>query len=314
MRFDNKVALVTGAAAGLGRAYAIMLAERGAKVVLVDQDLAPPAVAQFEPYRADPTPTNPELLQTYNSIMRLGAECQYFIADVSDRQAVEQLVAAVIDSWQRIDIVINNAGIYGDTPFENITQAQWQRQFAVDVHGSFNLTQAVWPVMKSQEYGRIIMTTGVSALFGDLHQVGYSAAKMALVGLVNSLAIEGEPYNIHVNSLCPEAVTQMTQKHLASAIQPLFSIDTLTATSAFLVSAAAPNGQHILAGAGSVSHGMFVEFQPMYFSDGQCTPETLASNWPELEQAFPVCMHSCGEDKVLAWSRQSALEHHIKIE
>ncbi|MGL4895739.1 MAG: SDR family NAD(P)-dependent oxidoreductase, partial [Shewanella sp.] len=168
--------------------------------------------------------------------------------------------------------------------------------------------------MKSQEYGRIIMTTGVSALFGDLHQVGYSAAKMALVGLVNSLAIEGEPYNIHVNSLCPEAVTQMTQKHLASAIQPLFSIDTLTATSAFLVSAAAPNGQHILAGAGSVSHGMFVEFQPMYFSDGQCTPETLASNWPELEQAFPVCMHSCGEDKVLAWSRQSALEHHIKIE
>lgn len=308
MRFDNQVALITGAGSGLGRAYAIMLAERGAKVALVDQPKVCPSQSKAL------ITTNAELLQTHEAILKLGGECLYFEVDVSQQDDVKAMMHRLQQHWRRVDILINNAGVYGVCPFEHIQQADWQRQFDVDVNGSFYLTQALWPLMKAHGYGRILMTTGVSALFGDLHQVSYSAAKMALIGMVNSLSLEGEQYNIHINSLCPQALTAMTHKHLAPAIQPLFSFDTVTATMAFLVSGAAPNGQHLLAGAGSVSHGMFAEFQSIYFSEGQCTPDKLAKYWPELYQAFPVNLHTCGEDKVLAWSKQSAFDHHIKIE
>ncbi|CAD6365445.1 3-phenylpropionate-dihydrodiol/cinnamic acid-dihydrodiol dehydrogenase [Shewanella hafniensis] len=313
MRFDKKVALITGAGSGLGRAYAIMLAERGAKVVLIDQPTVHCAEVSTDAQSVTHS-INDNLNQTYDSIIKLGCDCLQFVLDVSDKAAVDRMVDTVAKSWQRIDILINNAGIYGACAFERITPEQWQRQLNVDLNGSFYLTQAVWPLMKLQNYGRIVMTTGVSGLFGDLHQVGFSAAKMALVGMVNSLSIEGEMHNIRVNSLCPQAVTAMTEKHLATAIQPLFSFDTLTATTAFLVSEHAPNGQHILAGAGSVSHGMFAEFLPMYFCEGLCTPHKLAQCWHQIYQAFPVSLHACGEDKVLSWSKLSALEHDIKID
>lgn len=310
MRFDNKVALITGAGSGLGRAYAILLAERGAKVVLIDQPIIDNR-REDEPSAS--LACNANLIQLYEKIIKLGCDCLFYTLDVSQQPEVNRVVADIIKHWHRIDILINNAGIYGECSFEHITPAMWQRQFDVDVNGSFYLTQAVWPLMKVQEYGRIMMTTGVSALFGERLQVGYSAAKMALVGMVNSLSLEGEQYNIRVNSFCPQAVTAMTSKHLAPAIQPLFSFDAITATTAFLVSEQAPNGQHILAGADSVSHGMFTEFKSLYFSEGLCTPNKLVQCWPELYQAFPVSLYSSGEDKVLAWSKRSALEHHIEI-
>lgn len=312
MRFDNKVALVTGAAAGLGRAYAIMLAERGAKVVLVDQLLSCKESVLINGEKA--AQTNQALIQTYDSIIKLGGDCIYFMLDVSHRDEVNRMVEEVILRWRRIDILINNAGVYGACPFEHIKLEQWQRQLDVDLNGCFYLTQAVWPYMQQQNFGRVMMTTGTSALFGDLHQVGFSASKMALVGMVNCLSLEGDAYNIYVNSLCPHAVTAMTEHHLASVIQPLFSFESLTATTAFLVSEQAPNGQHLLAGAGSVSHGMFVEFEPMYFNEDLLTPNNLLQHWRQLYRSFPVTLHPCGEDKVLSWSILSALEHHIKID
>ncbi|MGI2065147.1 SDR family NAD(P)-dependent oxidoreductase [Shewanella sp. MF08487] len=312
MRFDNKVALVTGAAAGLGRAYAIMLAERGAKVVIVDQLLSCKESVLINGEKA--AQTNQALIQTYDSIIKLGGDCIYFMLDVSHRDEVNRMVEEVILRWHRIDILINNAGVYGACPFEHIKLEQWQRQLDVDLNGCFYLTQAVWPYMQQQNFGRVMMTTGTSALFGDLHQVGFSASKMALVGMVNCLSLEGDAYNIYVNSLCPHAVTAMTEHHLASVIQPLFSFESLTATTAFLVSEQAPNGQHLLAGAGSVSHGMFVEFEPMYFNEDLLTPNNLLQHWRQLYRSFPVTLHPCGEDKVLSWSILSALEHHIKID
>ncbi len=310
MRFDNQVALITGAGTGLGRAYAIMLAQRGAKVALIDRPSSPVSNVSC----SSQIPSNAELQQTYQTILTLGGECLWFEVDVSQQASVAAMVPTLIKQWSRVDMLINNAGVYGEASFEHIEPADWLRQFDVDVNGSFYLTQALWPLMKLQGYGRILMTTGVSALFGDLHQVKYSAAKMALIGMVNSLCLEGDAHNIRVNSLCPQALTAMTASHLAPAIQPLFSFETLTATLAFLVSADAPNGAHVLAGAGSVSQGMFAEFQPIYFSEGLCTPEKLHQLWPKLYHAFPIKLHSCGEDKVLAWSTLSAHEHHIQIE
>lgn len=299
MRFEHQVAIVTGAASGLGRAYAIALAERGARVVIVDN----------EPL----TSKDAGLRSCAQAITALGGKTKVFCLDVSDSAAVQQMVDDVLLDWGKVDILINNAGIHHSCPFEHLSEKTWKRQFDVDVHGSFNMTKAVWPSMKLSGYGRIIMTCA-SSIFGDVYESSFSASKMALLGLVNSLHLEGNEFGIAVNTITPHAVTQMTAQHLAPAVRPLFSKTTALSVVLYLCSSKCPSGKHIFAAAGAISQAELVEFSASRFTAEECTPEVIHNRWSEIYRAKPYRGRSSGEAQVLAWAKASAEQRNIDIE
>ncbi|WP_394200441.1 SDR family NAD(P)-dependent oxidoreductase [Shewanella waksmanii] len=305
MRFDDQVAIVTGAGGGLGRAYAIALAERGAKVALIDN-------GEADVQNGERLGTGLKL--TEQTLTRLGADAQMFLLDVADEVAVNEVVANILAKWQRIDIVVNNAGYHQSAAFDVLESELWRKQLDVNINGSYYLTKAVWPILKQRNYGRILMVSAVSGLYGNMHEVAFSTSKMALIGLVNSLSIEGRDANIHVNTLIPHALTNLTANHLAPAVKPLFSKTSVNAAMLFLAHHDAPTGQHLLVAAGSVSHGQFTEYDPLYFPSSQCKPETIRQHWPQLYQALPVHFHESGEAQVLAWAKRGAAQRKIRIE
>ncbi|GIU22758.1 short-chain dehydrogenase/reductase [Shewanella colwelliana] len=305
MRFDDQVAVITGAGAGLGRAYAIALAERGARVALIDSGCADSRY---------PKELRSGLDNTLRTLKELGATAVSYRIDVRDHDAVVTMIECLQSLWGRIDILINNASIHQPCAFDALTIEQWQQQLDVDVNGSFYLAKAVWPLMKLQGYGRIIMSGAASGLYGDMHETCFSTSKMALMGLVNSLSIEGREYNIGVNSITPHALTDMTASHLAPSVKPLFSKSSVNATMLYLSSKWAPTGQHFLVAAGSVSHGMFTEFQPLRIGEDDCKPEVIHENWHTHYQQLPVVLHQSGEEQITAWAKRSAAERHVVIE
>ena len=188
----DRVAIVTGAGGGLGRQHALFLARKGARVVVNDvgQGAADRVAAE---------------------IVAAGGEAIAVTASVTDEAAMASMVGRTMDAWGRVDILVNNAGILRDKSFAKMSLDDFR--LVVDVHlmGSVITTKAVWDIMREQRHGRIVMTTSSSGLYGNFGQANYGAAKMALVGLMQTLAIEGEKYGIRVNCLAPTAATQMTQ-------------------------------------------------------------------------------------------------------
>jgi len=271
IRYDNQVAIVTGAGAGLGRSHALALAARGAKVVV--NDLA----------AADGT-MSASSLAVVAEIEKAGGEAMANGANVADMQQVQTMVEQAMEKWGRIDILVNNAGILRDKSFANMTIEDFK--LVVDVHlmGSANCAKAVWSIMKQQNYGRIVMTTSSSGLYGNFGQANYGAAKMAVVGLMNTLCIEGQKNNIQVNCLSPTARTAMTEELIEDKrVLELMTVESVTTGLLALVAESAPNRTILGCGAGGYARAVIKETDGIYLSPEQQTPENLLASWDALE-------------------------------
>jgi len=200
LRFDRRVAIVTGAGGGLGRCHALALAARGAKVVVNDLGGATDGTGGSR--RAAE--------QVADEIRAAGGEAIADGASVTDPAAVGRMVEAAMATWGRVDILVNNAGILRDKSFAKMELDDFRAVLDVHVMGAVNCTRAAWEIMRAQSYGRVVMTTSGSGLFGNFGQANYGAAKMALVGLMQTLGLEGAKHNIKVNCLAPAAITRMT--------------------------------------------------------------------------------------------------------
>ncbi len=270
IRFDGRVAIVTGAGRGLGRAHALGLAARGARVVVNDfsRDGEPPAAA----------------LGVVADIEAAGGEAVADGADVSDLDQVRAMVTRAESRWGRVDILVNNAGILADKSFAKMDMADFKRVLDVHLIGSANCTKAVWDGMRERNYGRIVFTSSSSGLYGNFGQANYGAAKAAMIGLMNVLHLEGAKYGIRVNTLAPTASTAMTDGLFSPAEASLLSPESVTPAVLFLVSEDAPSRTILGAGAGSFAVAHIVESPAIFLGDGPDTPEALAARWAELSQ------------------------------
>lgn len=267
IRFDNRVAIVTGAGTGLGRSHALGLAERGARVVVndlgVDRDGAGRSSASAEAVAEE--------------IRAAGGQAMSHGADVSSEEEVADMVARAMEAWGRIDILVNNAGILRDKSFAKMTMADFRK--VVDVHliGSATVTHAVWPIMRAQGYGRIVLTASSSGLFGNFGQANYGAAKAAMLGLMNVLHLEGARDDIRVNTLAPTAATRMTADLLPPEAADLLAPETITPGLLALVAEDAPSRFVMGAGAGSYARISVSETPGITLTDNDNTPEAVAA-------------------------------------
>jgi NAD(P)-dependent dehydrogenase (short-subunit alcohol dehydrogenase family) len=266
IRFDNQVAIVTGAGNGLGRSHALALAERGAKVVVNDLGAA----------RDGSGGSSEAALEVVRLIKERGGEAIANGANVAKIDEVEQMVAEAMTAWGRVDMLVNNAGILRDKTFAKMDLKDFDIVMDVHLKGSVNCTKAVWEIMREQEYGRIVMTTSSSGLYGNFGQSNYGAAKMAVVGFMNTLVLEGQKYNIHVNALAPAAATRMTTDlGIDEDALNLMTPEAVTAGLLTLCHKDSPNRLILCAGAGGYASTQIYETDGIYLPPGEQTPEAI---------------------------------------
>ena len=260
---DGRVAIVTGAGGGLGREHALYLARKGARVVV--NDVAPEAAeavaAQIEAEGGGAIP---------------------FAASVTDEAGVAAMVARTLQEWRRVDILVNNAGILRDKSFAKMSLDDFRLVVEVHLMGTVICTRAVWERMRQQNFGRIVMTTSSSGLYGNFGQANYSAAKMALVGLMQTLAIEGEKYGIRVNCLAPSAATQMTKDILPEASLRLLDPALVSPALLALVRDDAPTRAIVCAGAGRFARAYVTLSQGLQLGGGDDAGERAISQWQQI--------------------------------
>ena len=236
--FEDRVAILTGAGGGLGRQHALELGRRGAKVVVNDLggsvDGSGGSLSAAEAVAKE--------------ITDAGGTAVANSASVTDLDAVQGMVNDTMERWGRIDIVVNNAGILRDKTFAKMELKNWHAVIDVHLTGSLNVTKCVWPIMVEQNYGRIVMTTSTSGLFGNFGQSNYGAAKLGLVGFMNTLRLEGAKYNIFTNAIAPIAATRMTLNLPGfEDSEERLAPELVTPAVVYLCSEDAPNGRIIQA-------------------------------------------------------------------
>jgi NAD(P)-dependent dehydrogenase (short-subunit alcohol dehydrogenase family) len=260
LRFDGQVAIVTGAGGGLGRQHALALAARGAKVVVND-------------FSAGGSPSAAEAVA--QEIRAAGGEAVANNASVTDADAMVAMANQAMARWGRIDILVNNAGILRDKSFSKMPLSDFKTVLDVHLMGSVYCTKAVWDIMKAQQYGRIVFTTSSSGLYGNFGQTNYGAAKLALVGLMQTLSLEGTKYGVNVNCLAPSAATQMTQDLLADDDLALLTPKSVTPAVVYLASKDAPTRTILCAGAGAFAAANITLTQGVFIGDVPDAPEQL---------------------------------------
>lgn len=270
--FKGRVAIVTGAGGGLGRQHALALAARGARVLVNDlggaRDGSGGSVSAAEAVVAE--------------IRAAGGEAMANGASVTDFSAVQAMVQQAVEAWGRVDILVNNAGILRDKTFAKMELADFELVVNVHLMGAVHCTKAVWAIMNEQKYGRIVMTTSSSGLYGNFGQSNYGAAKMALVGLMQTLALEGAKHDIRVNCLAPTAATRMTEGLMPEAVLAALKPEAVVPAMLVLASQDAPNRTILCAGAGTFEAAHITMTQGVWLGTDAQTPEHLAERLAEV--------------------------------
>jgi NAD(P)-dependent dehydrogenase (short-subunit alcohol dehydrogenase family) len=273
IRFDGKTAIVTGAGGGLGRCHALELARRGANVVVNDLggslDGSGGNSAAAEAVVAE--------------IEAMGGKAIANGSSVTDDQGVAKMIEDTMTAFGRIDVIIANAGVLRDRSFTKMTMEDFE--FVMDVHlmGSVKPFKAAWEIMKEQNYGRLVVTTSSTGLYGNFGQSNYGAAKLGLVGLMNSLKQEGAKYNIRINAICPIAATRMTEGLMPQAMLDALKPEYVTPGVMNLVKDDAPTGMILSAGAGAFSMAQIVETKGAFVGTGEAlTAEAVEAAWGQI--------------------------------
>ena len=280
--FTGKTVIVTGSGGGLGRSHALEFARRGANVVV--NDLGGPVDGSGGSSEAADA--------VVKTITDNGGKAISNGSSVTDDKGVANMVEQTLSEFGRIDVLVNNAGVLRDKSFSNMPMSDFE--FVVDVHlmGTVKVTHAVFPIMKEQNYGRIVVTTSSSGLYGNFGQSNYGAGKMGVVGMMNTLELEGAKYNIHVNALAPVAWTRMTEDLMPPEAEALLTPESVTPAVVFMSSDQAPSGQIICAGAGVFAAAQVVE-SPGKLLGLDAAAEDVAASWEEisdLTEAKPLGM------------------------
>jgi NAD(P)-dependent dehydrogenase (short-subunit alcohol dehydrogenase family) len=272
IRFDGKVAIVTGAGGGLGRQHALELARRGAKVVVNDLGGS-----------IDGSGGSSDAAKAVvEEIKSLGGEAIADGASVTDDTGVANMVKTTMDAWGRIDILIANAGVLRDKSFSKMEIADFEFVLNVHLMGTVKPTKAVWEIMREQNYGRIVVTTSSSGLYGNFGQSNYGAAKLSLIGFMNTIKLEGQKNNVHINAIAPVAATRMTANILPPQIADRLKPEYVTPGVVYLVSEEAPTGVILTAGAGTFAMAHICETQGVYLGEGGLSVEEVRDNWAKI--------------------------------
>ncbi|GAA0320567.1 SDR family NAD(P)-dependent oxidoreductase [Sphingomonas oligophenolica] len=287
--FKDRVAIVTGAGGGLGRAYALELAKRGAKVVVNDLGGA-----------RDGTGHSDAALKVVEEIKAAGGEAMSDGGSVTEYDHMVELVAKTREKWGGVHVLINNAGVLRDKSFAKMDPADFR--FVVDVHliGSANVTKAVWETMREQNYGRILMTASSTGLFGNFGQANYGAAKLGLAGLTKTLYLEGAKNNIKVNTIAPVAGTRMTEDLFPPEAFQAFSPDKVVPAALYLVSEDAPSNAIVGAGAGVFQAAYVTLTQGKLLTGDALSPEGVAASWAEITDRTGEITPQSGAEQSMA--------------
>lgn len=303
IRFDERVVIVTGSGNGLGRSHALEFARRGARVVVNDLGATRDGSGASSQAAED----------VVAQIRRDGGEAIANGANVTDFNQVKAMVDEAVDKWGRVDVLVNNAGILRDKTFLKMELADFQVVVNVHLNGAVNCTKAVWERMRDQQYGRIVMTSSSSGIYGNFGQTNYGAAKMALVGFMNSLALEGEKYGIRVNALAPIAATRMTEDLMTDDVLALLQPEAVTPAVIFLAGEDAPTRQVVAAGAGVFARIAIQETPGVFLAPDVRDAEHVASMWERIADTAGQNELAAGGEQTMKFLRKAASELGIKL-